>query len=101
MRTKPSSRSELPARKGGCTQLERHVPAYRQYLLDRGDAASYVPSCEAAVMHLATGMRQAHQRLAESDETRGGECLEGHRPHCTGATKARHDFPSSACRSWK
>jgi hypothetical protein len=54
MRTKPSSRSELPARKGGCTQLERHVPAYRQYLLGRGNAAGYVRSCEAAVMHLST-----------------------------------------------
>ena len=90
MRTKPSSRSELPARKGGCTQLERHVPAYRQYLLDRGNAAGYVRSCEAAVMHLSTWMRQAHQRLAEIDETLVVEFLEGHLPHCTCATNARH-----------
>ena len=90
MRTKPSSRSELATRKGGCTQLERHVPAYRQYLLDRGNAAGYVRSCEAAVVHLSMWMRQANRRLADIDETLVVEFLEGHIPHCTCATSSRH-----------
>lgn len=90
MRTKPSSRSQLPARKGGCTHLERHVPAYRQYLLDRGNAAGYVRSCEAAVMHLSMWMRQAQQRLADIAETLVVEFLDGHLPQCNCATSARH-----------
>jgi site-specific recombinase XerD len=91
MRTKPFSRSELPSvRKRGCIQLQRHVPAYRQYLLDRGNAAGYVRSCEAAVMHLSMWLRQANRRLADIDETLVVEFLEGHLPHCTCATSARH-----------
>jgi site-specific recombinase XerD len=90
MRTKPSSRSELPARKSGCTQLERHVPAYRQYLLDRGNVAGYVRSCEAAVMHFSTWMRQANRRLADIDEALVVEFLDSHLPQCTCATSARH-----------
>jgi len=90
MRTKPSSRSELAARKGGCTQLERHVPAYRQYLLDRGNAAGYVRSCEAAVMHLSMWMRQGNRRLTDIDEALLVEFLDGHLPQCSCATSARH-----------
>jgi site-specific recombinase XerD len=90
MRTKPSSRSELPARKSGCTQLERHVPAYRQYLLDRGNVAGYVRSCEAAVMHFSTWMRQANRRLADIDEALVVEFLDSHLPRCTCGTSARH-----------
>ena len=90
MRTKPSSQSGLPARKGGCSQLERHVPAYRQYLLDRGNAAGYVRSCEAAVMHFSMRMRQANRRLADIDEALVVEFLDGHLSQCTCATSARH-----------
>ena len=90
MRTKPSSRSELPARKGGCTQLERHVPAYRLYLLERGNAAGYVRSCEAAVMHLSMWMRQANRRMADIDEALVVEFLDGHLSQCNCATSARH-----------
>ncbi len=90
MRTKPSSRAELPARKGGCTQLERHVPAYRLYLLERGNAAGYVRSCEAAVMHLSMWMRQANRRLADIDEALVVEFLDGHLSQCNCATSARH-----------
>jgi integrase/recombinase XerC len=90
MRTKPSSRSEVPARECGFTQLERHVPAYRRYLLDRGNAAGYVRSCEAAVMHLSMWMRQGSRRLTDIDEALVAEFLDGHLPHCTCATSARH-----------
>ena len=43
MRTKPCSRSDPSGRSRGCDQLELHTPAYRDYLLDRGNGlASYV-----------------------------------------------------------
>jgi hypothetical protein len=90
MRTKLSSRSESSVRTRGCTHLERHVPAYREYLLDRGNAAGYVRSCEAAVMHLSMWMHQANLGLADVDETLVVEFLEGHLPHCNCATSARH-----------
>ncbi|MCA9233625.1 MAG: hypothetical protein KDA57_23495, partial [Planctomycetales bacterium] len=60
MRTKLSSQSEPYIRTRGFTQLERHVPAYREYLLSRGNAAGYVRSCEAAVMHLSMWMHQTN-----------------------------------------
>jgi len=75
---------------GGFTQLERHVPAYRQYLLDRGNAAGYVRSCEAAVMHLSMWMRQGNRRLTDIDEALVAEFLDGHLPQCNCATNARH-----------
>ena len=58
MRSKLSSRSESSVRTRGCTHLERHVPAYREYLLGRGNVAGYVRSCEAAVMHFSMWMHQ-------------------------------------------
>jgi len=93
MRTKPSSRSELPDREGGFTQLERHVPAYRQYLLDRGNAAGYGRSCEAAVMHLSMWMRQGNRRLTDIDEALVVEFLDGHLPH-TRSHLLRHTMAS-------
>jgi integrase/recombinase XerC len=90
MRTKRFSLSELPSRTRGCIQLERHVPAYRQYLLNRGHAASYLRSCEAAVTHFSMWMRQAHRRLSEVDETLVVEFLDGHLQQCDCATTALH-----------
>ena len=90
MHTERPSRSEPSTRTRGCTQLERHVQAYREYLLDRGNAAGYVRSCEAAVKHLSMWMRQANRRLADVDETLVIEFLECHLPHCNCATSARH-----------
>lgn len=64
MSTKRPSRFQTSTRSRGCAQLERHAPAYRQYLLDRGNAGGYVRNCEAAVAHLSVWMRQAAKRLA-------------------------------------
>ena len=58
MCTKPSSRSEPSGRYRGCAQLERHTQAYREYLVERGNAAGYVRGCEAAVIHLSMWMKQ-------------------------------------------
>ena len=90
MHNKRPSRSEPSARTRGSTALERHVQACREYLLDRGNAAGYVRSCEAAVMHLSMWMRQANKRLADVNETLVVEFLECHLPHCNCATSARH-----------
>ena len=90
MRSKLSSRSESSVRTRGCTQLERHVPAYREYLLGRGNASGYVRSCEAAVMHLSMWMHQTNLGLADVDETLVVEFLKGHLPQCNCETSARH-----------
>ena len=90
MRSKLSSRSESAVRTRGCTQLERHVPAYREYLLGRGNASGYVRSCEAAVMHLSMWMRQGNRRLTDIDEALVVEFLDGHLPQCNCETSARH-----------
>ena len=76
MRTKPPSRSELPARTRGCTQLERHVRRTASTFSDRGNAAGYVRSCEAAVVHLSMWMSQANKRLADIDEALVAEFLD-------------------------
>ena len=77
-----------PAR--GCAPLERHTRAYRQYLLDRGNAAGYVRSCEAAVAHLSMWMTQAGLCLADVGEELVAEFLEDHLPACRCMTSARH-----------
>lgn len=90
MRSKLSSRSESSVRTRGCTHLERHVPAYREYLLGRGNVAGYVRSCEAAVMHFSMWMHQTNLGLADVDETLVVEFLKGHLPQCNCETSARH-----------
>lgn len=90
MRTKPSSRSEPSGRSCGCAQLKRHIQAYREYLVERGNAAGYVRSCEAVVVHLSMWMRQANKRLADIDEDLIAEFLDHHLPGCHCATSARH-----------
>ena len=52
------SRSEPSGRARVDEQWERHTQAYRKYLLDRGNAASYMRSSEAAVVHLSMSMAQ-------------------------------------------
>ena len=42
MSTKRPSRSESSDRARAGAQFERHTQAYREYLLDRGNAAGYV-----------------------------------------------------------
>jgi len=90
MRTKLRSRSDLSGRSRGCAQLERHTQVYRDYLVDRGNAAGYVRSCVAAVVHLSMWMRQSNKRLADVGEDLVAEFLEHHLPGCRCATNARH-----------
>jgi hypothetical protein len=90
MRTKLRSRSDPSGRSRGCAQLERHTQAYREYLVDRGNAAGYVRSCVAAVVHLSMWMQQSNKRLADVGEDLVAEFLEQHLPGCRCATSARH-----------
>ncbi len=91
MRPTLSSRSESSVRTRGCTHLERHVPAYREYLLGRGNAAGYVRSCEAAVTGTfdvdapdQPGVWPTSMRRSWSSS------LKGHLPQCNCKTSARH-----------
>jgi hypothetical protein len=90
MRTKLPSRSEPSGRSRGCAQLEQHTQAYREYLIERGNAAGYVRSCEAAVVHLSMWMKQTRKRLADVGEDLVAEFLGLHLPDCRCATNARH-----------
>lgn len=90
MRTELPSRSEPSGRSCGCAQLERHTQAYLEYLVERGNAASYIRSCEAAVVHLSMWMKQANKRLVDVGEDLVAEFLEHHLPGCRCATSARH-----------
>jgi hypothetical protein len=90
MRTTPRSRPDPSGRSRGCAQLERHTQAYRDYLLDRGNAAGYVRSCEAAVVHLSVWMKQTGKRLTAFGEDLAAEFVEHHLPGCRCATSARH-----------
>jgi site-specific recombinase XerD len=90
MHTKLPVRSEPSSRSRGCAQLERHARAYREYLLDRGNAAGYVRSCEAAVVHLLMWMKQTGKRPANLGEGLVAEFLEHHLPGCRCAMSARH-----------
>ena len=90
MSTKPRSRPDPSVRSRGCAQLERHILGYREYLSQRGNAAGYVRSCEAAVVHLSMWMKDANKRLAEVDEGLVAGFVEHHLPGCRCATSARH-----------
>ncbi|MDE2367368.1 MAG: tyrosine-type recombinase/integrase [Burkholderiales bacterium] len=90
MRTKPCSRPDPSCRSRGCAQLDRHLPEYRQYLSDRGNAAGYVRNCEAAVVHLSMWMRRAGKGLSDVDEGFVAEFVGDHLPGCHCATSARH-----------
>jgi integrase/recombinase XerC len=93
MSVKPRSCLDPSGRTRGCAQLDRHVPTYRQYLVDRGNAAGYARSCEAAVLHLSMWMKGAKKNLNDIDEGLVAAFVDAHLPDCHCATSARH--PSS------
>lgn len=82
MRTKLCSRPEPSGRSRGCDQLERHIRAYREYLVERGNAAVYIRSCEAEVVHLSMWMKQGNKHLTDVGEALVTEFLEHHLPDC-------------------
>jgi integrase/recombinase XerC len=90
MRTKLCSRPNPSGRSRTCAQLDRHVSGYRVYLAERGNAASYVLNCEAAVVHLSMWMKGANKRLIDIDEGLVAEFVEHHLPNCHCATSAHH-----------
>ena len=52
-----------------------HVPAYRAYLVDRGNAATYVEHCVSVVAGLGLWMTQAGKRLGDLNENLIAEFL--------------------------
>ena len=93
MPVKPRSRLDPSSSPGGCASLDRHILAYRQYLADRGNAAGYARSCEAAVVHLSMWMKGTRKNLRDIDEGLVAAFVDEHLPGCHCATSARH--PSS------
>jgi site-specific recombinase XerD len=93
MPSKPRSHLDPAGRARGCAQLDRYILTYRQYLADRGNAAGYARSCEAAVAHLSMWMKGAKKSLTDVDEGLVAEFVDSHLPGCHCATIARH--PSS------
>lgn len=67
-----------------------HIPAYRQYLVDRGNAAGYASSCETAVLHLSMWIKGAKKNLNDIDEGLVAAFVDKHLPGCQCATSARH-----------
>jgi site-specific recombinase XerD len=61
--------------------------------VDRGNAVGYARSCEAAVAHLSTWMKDAKKNLNDIDEGLVAAFVDEHLPSCHCATSARH--PSS------
>ncbi|CAG0979959.1 hypothetical protein GPROT1_02211 [Gammaproteobacteria bacterium] len=90
MSTKRRSRPDPSGRSRGCAQLDRHIPGYHEYLSERGNAAGYVRTCEAALAHLSMWMKDASKRLADLDEGLVIEFVEHHLPGCRCSTSARH-----------
>jgi site-specific recombinase XerD len=90
MRAKSCSRPVPSAPYRGCAQLDGHIPGYRQYLSERGNAAGYVSKCEAAVMHLSQWLRGIGKSLADVDETLLAEFNDHHLPECQRSMSARH-----------
>jgi len=93
MPVKPRSHLDPSSRTRGCAQLDRHIPAYRQYFADRGNAAGYALSCEAAVLHLSMWMKGTKKNLNDIDEVLVAAFVDEHLPGCHCATSAR--YPSS------
>lgn len=90
MSTKRPSRSKPSGRTCGGAQLERHTQAYREYLLDRGNAVGYVRRCEAAVVHLSMWMKQTNKQLGDVGEGLVTEFLKSHLPGCHYPMTARY-----------
>lgn len=64
---------------------------YRNYLLDRGYASSYVQSCEVAVRHFSAWMVQPNERSVDLGEELVAEYLAALHPHCRGASMRRRE----------
>jgi site-specific recombinase XerD len=82
-------RSEPPAAASCPAQLSEHTAAYRKYLVDRGNAAAYVRSCEAAVAHLWMWMQRSGRPLLAIGEELVTEFFNQHLPSCACPTTAR------------
>ena len=80
----PTRRSTSLATAAGYLPLAAYAPAYRKYLLDRGNVNSYVRGCEAAVAHFSLWMQQSRKVIADIDEELVTDFAKEHlaRSHC-------------------
>jgi site-specific recombinase XerD len=59
-----------------------HIDAYKQYLTDRGYAATTFSSCIRSIAHFAQWMRSRRLQVRRIDESVVTEFLDGHLPEC-------------------
>lgn len=71
--------------------LAPHVEAYKQYLTDRGYAASTFRNCIRGIGHFAQWIHDRRRCLRRIDETVVFEFLDGHLPECRCSGQPRHD----------
>jgi integrase len=86
----------------GCTNwlvegpLAPYGEAYRQYLTDRGCAASTFGVCMGSVAHFAQWLGQRRMRVRRIDEAAVVEFLDEHLPHCGCAEPVQRDRRGSS-----
>ena len=71
--------------------LAPHVDAYKQYLTDRGYAATTFANCIGSVAHFAQWIHDRRLRVRRIDEAIVAEFLDDHLPRCRCAGPVQHD----------
>lgn len=76
--------SSRPARIDWLTKgpLAPHIDAYKQYLTDRGYAATTFSHCVRSIAHFAQWMHKRRLRVGRIDESIVAQFLDGHLPEC-------------------
>jgi hypothetical protein len=69
--------------------FEPYVDAFKQYLTDRGYAATTFANCVGSIAHFAQWVHRSHRRLQRLDEASVAEFLDEHLPrcHCVGTVQ--------------
>ena len=62
--------------------LAPYVDAFKQYLTDRGYAATTFANCVGSVAHFAQWIHRRHRRVQRIDEAAVAEFLNEHLPRC-------------------
>ena len=71
--------------------LAPYVDAYKQYLTDRGYAATTFGNCVRCLAHFAQWIRERRSRVRHIDETVVAEFLDDHLPRCRCAGPVHRD----------
>jgi integrase/recombinase XerC len=89
MANKPASRSPIDWLTKG--PLAPYVDSYKQYLTDRGYAASTFGNCLRSIAHFAQWIHGRYRCMQHIDEAVVAEFLDGHLPRCRCAGPTHRD----------